>query len=170
MRKMPGEKRQTIGLQGKIISVVAVLIAFDQLTKYLIIQKLRLFESLPVIPGVLHFTRVQNRGAAFGMFKGSGAIFVAVALAAVACIIAGIKDQARQRWYPFALGLILAGTVGNLIDRLRLGYVIDFLDLRVWPVFNVADSAITIGAVILAWQLLKSDGKSNGKSKGKSKK
>ena len=106
---------------------------------------------MPLLPGVLHLTYVQNTGAAFGLFRGCAGLFIALAV-----VIAGwVSVELSQRPHPtlgrVGLSLILGGAVGNLIDRARLGSVIDFIDLRVWPVFNLADSAITIGVGLLLW-------------------
>ncbi len=135
---------------------VALVIALDQFTKFLAERFLSLHQSVACVPPVLFLTLVHNRGAAFGIFKGQLWFFVAGALCAVAFVGARLASRAHRMAVPLrgALVLILAGTAGNLIDRIRLGYVIDFLDLRVWPVFNVADSALTIGAVLLVWRVL----------------
>jgi len=97
---------------------------------------------------------VHNRGAAFGILKNQLFVFVIISLLAIALILYHLKDRKKSRLSSISLSLILGGAVGNLIDRLRFGFVIDFLDFRVWPVFNIADSAITIGVVLLSWELL----------------
>ena len=114
---------------------------------------LSLHESVPVIPGVFHLTLVHNRGAAFGILRNQLIVFIAVSLAAIAYIIAVIR-RSPGRLQQAALSLVLAGAAGNLIDRVALGYVVDFLDFRVWPVFNVADSAICTGAGLLVWAMI----------------
>lgn len=115
---------------------------------------------MPLVPGIFHLTLVENTGVAFGLFRGQG---LAVTLATLA-VLGGLGWSAlrspRQRerpgrWTVLGLGLILGGALGNLIDRARLGAVVDFLDFRVWPVFNVADSCITVGAALVALQLLR---------------
>ncbi|MBI5415389.1 MAG: signal peptidase II, partial [Candidatus Omnitrophica bacterium] len=118
---------------------------------------LALGESLPVIPRVFHITLVHNTGIAFGFFKDQGIVFIIVPVIAVILLIFNIyyyrqNNAVIDRRYVVAFCLILGGALGNLFDRMVFGYVIDFIDLRVWPVFNIADSAITIGAVIIAWQ------------------
>lgn len=141
-------------LTGFII-VLAVL-SLDQLTKYLLNTNLAPGGSLPVIKNIFYLSLVHNRGAAFGILKNQTYLFVFASLFAVVLILHTLKRHSRQRvsLYTLSLGLILAGALGNLIDRLRFGYVIDFLDFRVWPVFNIADSAITVGAVLLGWAIL----------------
>lgn len=131
--------------------IVAPLLILDQLTKFFVSRSLGLNESVAIIRGVFHITLVHNRGAAFGILKNQLLLFIATSVVAVGLIFASLKKHASPKVTveKIALNLILAGALGNLIDRVRYGYVIDFLDLRIWPVFNVADSAITIGATML---------------------
>ncbi len=145
--------------------LVTFLILFlDQATKYASEVFLSSRQSLPVIRGVFHLTLVHNRGAAFGVLKGGGVIFI---IATVLCLVAILSLLANQGLFRrvfdlepkdallrFSLALIFAGAAGNLIDRLRFSYVIDFLDFRVWPVFNVADSAITIGGILIFYRMV----------------
>lgn len=107
--------------------------------------------TTPVIENIFHITLVHNTGVAFGMFKNSPEVFTGFAFLAAVIISTLLiwKKQALSAFEKVSLSFILGGTLGNLIDRVRLGFVIDFIDLRVWPVFNVADSFITIGAVML---------------------
>lgn len=111
---------------------------------------------MPLIPPFLHLTYVQNTGAAFGLLKGQQAFFVIISLVIIGWISTQFLRQALtapvQEW---ACALILGGAAGNLIDRLRWGHVVDFIDLRVWPVFNLGDSAITIGVALLLLKSLK---------------
>ena len=127
------------------------VLAADQLTKVLLVSRLHPGDSRPLLTPILHLTYVQNTGAAFGLFKGQQAIVIAISLAVIGWIIWEFRRPfahvAPAGWW--GAGLVLGGAVGNLIDRLRLGYVIDFIDLRVWPVFNLGDSAITIGVALL---------------------
>ena len=140
----------------KMIPVIVVaVLALDQATKFLASHLLTLAQSVPLIKGVFHITLVHNRGAAFGILKNQTPFFIFASLLAILLIIAHLKSARQQKREGVALGLILAGALGNLIDRISLGYVIDFLDFRVWPVFNLADSAITIGAILLGWSILK---------------
>lgn len=139
-----------------------VLIA-DQLTKWWALQCLTGTGSVPVIPGVFHLTLVKNPGVAFGLLAGAGGWAMAAALVIVGALVLAVVRRPEgvsverpdgERPMPgatAALGLILGGAVGNLLDRARVGAVVDFLDFRVWPVFNVADSCITIGAFLMAW-------------------
>ncbi|MBZ0166983.1 MAG: signal peptidase II, partial [Candidatus Omnitrophica bacterium] len=105
----------------------------------------------------LHMTMVHNTGIAFGFFKDQGIVFIVIPVIAIILLIFNIyyyrqNDEALSRTYITGFSLILAGAIGNLIDRIMYGYVIDFIDIRFWPVFNVADSAITVGALIIAWK------------------
>lgn len=135
-----------------IIVFLLILIA-DQVSKNTLVNNLYLGQSIPVIPKIFHITLVYNTGIAFGLFKNQTVLLSVVSFFVIILIVFNLLGQKKQkeidRLESFALYLILAGAVGNLIDRLRLGFVIDFLDFRVWPVFNLADSAITIGMVLL---------------------
>jgi signal peptidase II len=135
---------------------VTVIFILDQLSKSLITHFIQAGQSVPVIKGVFDITFVMNTGAAFGMFKSQPYFFVAVAFLAVFFInfILIIKPDYLNTAEKTSLCFILAGTLGNLTDRLRLGAVIDFLDFKVWPVFNIADCFISVGAVVLGLSLL----------------
>jgi signal peptidase II len=137
---------------------VLIILSLDQLTKFLVRKFLALNQSVPVLSGVFHITLVYNRGAAFGILKNQLPLFIATSLFAISLIFLNFRRNKSKAGsiYGVSLGLILAGALGNLIDRLWLGYVVDFLDFRVWPVFNIADSAITIGALLLGYTVLKS--------------
>lgn len=135
--------------------IVFVILSLDQLTKFFISAKIQLNDTLPVIKGVFGLSLIHNRGAAFGIFKNQVYIFVITSIIAIILIYFGLKDNRHNKYYVVSLSLILAGALGNLIDRLRFGYVIDFLNFYIWPVFNVADSAITVGAILLGWAILR---------------
>jgi signal peptidase II len=135
------------------IAVVVVIV--DQLTKLWIMASFALHEQLTIIPGFFNLVYVTNTGAAFGFLAGSKnllrqSFFVAVAIVALVVIVFAYAHLKRQgKIFVYALGLIAGGAVGNLIDRLRFGSVVDFLDFYIgsyhWPAFNAADSAITTG-------------------------
>ena len=142
-----------------IFIIIIVFVFFlDQLTKFLVTKTLLLNQSQPIIKGILHFTLIHNRGAAFGILKNQINLFIFTSISAIILIYFNLKNTKNKELslYSASLSLILAGALGNLIDRLFLGYVVDFLDFRIWPVFNIADSAITIGAIFLGWSILKS--------------
>ena len=150
--------------------VMALVVPLDQITKFYISSSMSLHDSFPVIDGLFNITYVRNTGAAFGFLaKASPMIrctfLIAVTVAVILLIIYYIwKIKAEEKLFVFPLSLILGGAVGNLIDRVHFGYVIDFLDFYIgsyhWPAFNVADSAISIGAIILIFEVLKGKGKS----------
>lgn len=137
--------------------IASIILSLDQLIKFLVTKNLSLNESYPVIKGVFHLTPVHNTGAAFGILKSQTLLFIFVSLIAVLLIFLNLRKNRSKRLSleNLSLSFILAGAAGNLIDRVSFGYVVDFLDFRVWPVFNLADSAITAGAVLLAWSIIK---------------
>lgn len=148
-------------LQGRDIAlwVIALLVVLgDQFTKLWIRSSLAIGESIPA--GLFQITHIRNSGAAFGIFQGQSLPLTIVSFTTAAALIYYIIFVPRR--LPFldnilgrtVLGLILGGIVGNLIDRLRFGYVTDFIDFRFWPAFNVADSAVTVGVIALALMLL----------------
>ena len=137
--------------------VTFAVIFLDRITKIFFAGLLGLGESLPVIPHVFHATLVHNTGIAFGFFRDQGIVFIIIPVIAVVLLVFNVyyyrqNNEVLNRRYVIAFSLILGGAMGNLFDRIAYGYVVDFIDFRVWPVFNIADSAITIGAVIIAWQ------------------
>ena len=135
------------------------LAVLDQVTKAVIAGAVDLYRVIPVIPGFFNITRIHNSGAIFGILSGSGNLPVFILLTGASLFALSfvlryfIKTPSTDRLTKVALALILAGALGNLTDRLLRGYVIDFLDFHVgphhWPFFNVADSCITIGALLL---------------------
>jgi signal peptidase II len=150
--KDPARSKKDIYLS--IVTAVSVIF-FDRLTKFFFSDLLSYGESIPVIRNVFHFTLVHNTGIAFGLFRDQGLVFIIIPVIAIILLIFNIyyyrkSDDPLSRSYIFAFSLILGGAIGNLYDRIVFGYVIDFIDFRVWPVFNIADSAISVGAVIIA--------------------
>lgn len=135
--------------------IAGLTLACDQLTKWAVGAAFVPHQSLPILPGILHLTYVHNTGAAFSLFRGQVAALIVVSGLVAGWIGWELLRHPRHTGLPLnSLGLILGGAIGNLIDRLRFGYVEDFIDLRVWPVFNVADSAITVGVTLLIWKSL----------------
>lgn len=128
-----------------------LILILDQVSKHLVFLNLPFGESVVLWPGVLSLTHLHNFGAAFGLFAGQRWLFVLAVFITVAILIMWRKDILRAG--PLAVwscALLLGGALGNFLDRLRLGFVVDFIDLGFWPVFNVADSAIVVGALSLA--------------------
>ena len=140
-----------------IFIIALFILLLDQCTKLLAVKNLIVNHSVPLVKGVLHLSLTHNRGAAFGILKNQTPLFIFVSAFAVILIYSVLRGNRHKGYsfYSISLAFILAGALGNLLDRLRFGYVIDFLDFRVWPVFNVADSAITIGAILLGYSILK---------------
>ena len=136
-----------------IFIIVTSVILLDQVTKFFALRFLQLNTPVPLIKNFLNLTLVHNRGAAFGLFQNQLFLFVLVSFFAIGLIIYNLKNHTNSIILKLSLSLILGGCVGNLIDRLRFGFVVDFLDLRIWPVFNLADSVITIAALFLTWEL-----------------
>ena len=146
------QQRSYVDIIICLLTVACVVVA-DRLTKSLFSNILQLGESLPVIKKVFHFTLVHNTGIAFGLFKDNGFVFLIIPIIAVVLLGYNLyyyhKVGELDRLYVLGFSLILGGAIGNLIDRIMFGHVIDFIDLRIWPVFNVADSAITVGACMI---------------------
>ena len=133
-----------------VFLISLVIIVLDQITKHLVLKYMNPFESIEIFP-FLHIVSVRNTGGAFGMFKSVGStLFIAVSVMAIIFVI-WLLIRAKEGY--FGLSLILGGAIGNLTDRLRYGWVVDFIDFSIgkfhWPAFNVADSALTIGVIVV---------------------
>lgn len=136
--------------------LAGAVFALDQFTKLIVEAFLPEGSSRAIIPGVLMLTHIRNPGTAFGLMRESGPLLTVITVGAVIFIVSYWCLTHRQAAPPnlllaWGLALPLGGAAGNLVDRVRLGHVIDFIDFRVWPVFNVADSAITLGACLVAY-------------------
>jgi signal peptidase II len=144
------------------LAASAVVIVLDQLSKWLIQHSLVFGERLPLLP-FFNLVLVYNPGAAFSFLSSASGwqreLFIGIGLAASALIVYLLRRHAGEPWFCFALALILGGALGNVIDRVAFGAVVDFLDVHAagyhWPAFNLADSAITCGAVLLIWDSLR---------------
>lgn len=156
---MPAVNALALKRLGYVLISLGVFV-LDQITKAVVVASIPLHTSIPVVHGFFDLTHVKNRGAAFGLFASFDSPMRAVLLNAVAfavfvgVLIYAFKSSPHSTRLQVGLSLILGGAVGNLVDRVRLGSVTDFLDFYVgahrWPAFNVADSAITIGVCLLA--------------------
>lgn len=135
------------------ITLLSVL-AIDQVTKWWVASSYQVGESHPLLGQWLYLTYVQNRGAAFGMLPGQSWFFLAAAFVVILGLIVYNHRYTVEKPVQIWTGLIVAGAAGNFIDRFRLQYVIDFLDLRWWPVFNIADTAVVIGGCLLVIHML----------------
>lgn len=146
-----------------IISIVLMIVSViaDQVTKYLVVANMELYESIDVIPGVFRFTYIHNDGAAFGSLDNARWIFMILSTVAIVAILGYLFwKKPQDKLLLSSLILITSGGIGNMIDRIRLGYVIDFIDFCAFPkiwmwIFNVADVCVCVGAGLLAlWMIL----------------
>jgi len=139
-----------------IFSITLIILLFDQITKFLINVNFKLNESLTLIKNIFHLKYIQNFGAGFGILQNQQWILIFVSLLVIGVIFYYIdRIKEKEILLQVLVGFVLGGTIGNLIDRLIYGFVIDFLDFRIWPVFNVADSFVTIGIIGLIIYLWK---------------
>ena len=140
-----------------LVSVALAAVAADQITKHVVTHELGLDESVRVV-GPLSLHHVQNSGIAFGLFSSATAAVTVITAAAVGWMLVFFaRSGSRHPVLPAALGLLVGGSLSNLVDRIRLGHVTDFIDLRHWPSFNLADSFIVVGVAILLAALVASD-------------
>ncbi|MDN4503882.1 signal peptidase II [Alteromonadaceae bacterium BrNp21-10] len=155
---------KTTGLRWLWLS--ALMFALDQITKQWVLGSMELYESIKVIP-MFNITYVHNYGAAFSFLSSEGGwqrwFFTLIALVVSGLILYWLRQcKQQQKLLPIAFALILSGALGNVCDRMVYGFVIDFLDVYYqqwhWPTFNIADSAIFIGAAILIWDAIKNNG------------
>lgn len=148
------------------LALAAVIVVTDQVTKYAVVQYFAANKAVALAP-FLNLVLVYNPGAAFSFLSDAAGwqrgFFIAIAIIASAWIVFLLRKYPHQRLFSLALSLVLAGAVGNVIDRIFIGAVIDFVDAHAfgyhWPAFNVADSAITCGAVLLIWDALRPQAK-----------
>jgi len=156
-------------MKTKFVTLLIILIFFlDQLTKRVIDQALTLKQSITILPNILYFTKAYNTGASFSILRGFSWFFILFAILVIIVVIYYYKKiPVNNRLF---IAFILAGTLGNLVDRLQYGYVIDFIDFKIWPVFNIADTAVCIGAAGLIYYILKDDKPKKKVSKNKIKK
>jgi signal peptidase II len=137
-------------LAAGFVVLAGVLLALDRITKAWATRTLALGDPHPLIGNAVRLTRVHNTGGAFGVLAGAPGVFIAVsAVIAVAAVVAFVVLRGRRLVLRLALVFVFVGAVGNLIDRLSIGYVIDFFEIVGFPVFNVADSCVTVGAILL---------------------
>jgi signal peptidase II len=140
-----------------LAAVAIAAIAADQLTKHIVSSKLALDDQVRVA-GPLAIHHVQNSGIAFGLFASATLVVIILTTVAVGwMLIFFARSGSRHPVLPVALGLVIGGSVSNLVDRVRLGHVTDFLDLKFWPAFNLADSFIVVGVAILLLALIAAD-------------
>lgn len=142
-----------------LIGIILGSVGLDQLTKLLAVQYLKPIGSYPLWQNVLHLTYVENRGAAFGMLSNQRWVFMVFStIAIVGLSVYLFRFCKESKWVKVALAMIIGGGIGNMIDRIALGYVVDFVDFTLihFPVFNVADSFVSVGAVMLVIRFVRS--------------
>jgi signal peptidase II len=161
---MNGNTQTRQAMRKYFFLIAAVVLLLDRLAKWAVASNIALHDSVTVIPGLFHLTHVENTGAAFGLFAESSAqwkVGVLVSFSVIALVIVSAllwKNSHALSTTTIGLSLILGGATGNLLDRMMSGHVVDFLDFYVgsyhWPAFNVADSAIVIGAILLVSEIV----------------
>lgn len=162
------------GKVGTFVGTASAILALDMLTKYLVQQTLTPYDQIPILGDFFRLTFIYNPGAAFGLHLGpySRLIFLALAFVALAVLLVMYRHTtAHDRLRLFAIGAISGGALGNVIDRIRSAEgVVDFLDFGIgnlrWPVFNVADTAVTVGAILLLASLWAEDQRRDQKTSG----
>ena len=158
MIKLPNLIKKKKPLDYTLYTLIIIVgIVLDQITKFLTVTLLELYETFPIIEGVIHFTRVHNTGAAFGSMKDARWIFMIVSAVAITTMLAYLYfGHATSRLYEISLAMVISGGIGNMIDRVALGYVVDFIDFRLinFAVFNGADSFVCVGAGLLILALI----------------
>ena len=139
-----------------VFSAALIIIIIDQVAKLLIKANFQLNQTLPIINNIFHLTYIRNFGAGFGILQQQRWILVFISIMVIGFIFYYLdKINKQERFLQIIAGFVLGGTIGNLIDRALYGYVTDFLDFRIWPVFNFADSFVTlgvIGTIIYFWK------------------
>jgi signal peptidase II len=152
-RSLAAQGPQWLGL----VAIACAAVLADQLTKQLVIGTLALDQQVAVV-GPFSIHRLQNAGIAFGFFSSATSVVIVLTAVAVAwMLIFFARSGARHPVLPAALGLLIGGSISNLLDRVRLGHVTDFLDLRYWPAFNLADTCIVVGVALLMAALVAAD-------------
>ncbi len=142
--------RARIRAAERAAAVVAIVVAVDQLTKHTIGTSIAPGQVKTLVPGVLHLVYERNTGIAFSQLSGSGALVYVPIAAALVAVVALLLARPDRPWLWLPAGMLIGGAVGNLIDRVASGSVIDFIKLPHWPAFNVADISITFGVIALA--------------------
>lgn len=156
-RMLQWAREEAQGGDSLIYYFISLLIIFlDQLSKWAIVQYMDLYESIPIVKGWFHITSSRNRGAAFGILQNKQWFFIILTLIVILFLIYYIyKIHKAQKLFALSLSFILGGAIGNLIDRITTGEVVDFIDVRIinYPIFNLADSAIVVGVILMIWEM-----------------
>lgn len=143
--------RSAVARYTQLLGLALLIVAIDQVSKALVVHSLSGGRVIVLFGGLVQLDYTVNSGAAFGILQARGLLFILVAVVVSVIIVVSYRRVvAGPLVVRIALGLVLGGAIGNLIDRVRLGHVVDFIDLGWWPVFNLADSSIVVGVVLLA--------------------
>jgi signal peptidase II len=157
---VPLKQKRTAALPV-IIGVAAIVFILDQISKFLIVQNIPLWGYWSIsdkIARLFRFTFTTNTGAAFGMFPKFGTVFMIIAIVVViGIVIFSHQLPVESTWVRVSLGLQLGGAMGNLVDRISRGFVVDFLDVGFWPIFNIADVAVVVGVCMLVYYFLEQE-------------
>jgi signal peptidase II len=148
----PATRRARAAAFARAGVVLVIVVGLDQLTKHTIATSVRPGETRKFLPGI-NFVHVRNTGVAFGFFSGGGALVLILTLAALIALVVYLALRPDRPWLWLPTGMLVGCAVGNLIDRVSTGSVIDFIKLPDWPAFNVADMSITFGVIALLWVL-----------------
>lgn len=150
-------KRLTLYKDILLFQLAALTFIMDQFTKFLVREFLALHESFPE-QGFFRITHTFNTGSAFGLFQDQNFPLILASVVGIAILSLIYRAQSRRsNLLKLSLGLVLGGAAGNLLDRVRMGYVTDFVDVGPWPIFNVADSSIVVGLLLLGWMFIVAD-------------
>mgnify|MGYP006293729395 FL=1 len=133
-----------------LLLMVILTLLLDQVIKQIILENFYLGESFPLIKNIFHITYVKNTGAAFGILQNQTRLFSILRILIIILLLYLRKEYLEKKLLiDVSLGLIIGGALGNFIDRIWLGFVVDYIDLQIWPVFNLADSAVVIGSILM---------------------
>ena len=143
-----------------------IIFILDEATKQVIAVTMKPSQTIPLLKNILHLTYVQNRGAAFGLFYGKHWILIPAGIALITVLFYYYFRYRESNWIRMPLGLIIGGSLGNIFDRIFRHYVVDFIDFRFWPVFNLADIMINIGVFLIVLRLMLSKEKENASDSG----
>ena len=144
--------------------LIFVLFFFDQLAKFYAVKFLSFYKGLTIIPHVLYFQLVHNYGAAYGIFQNQRLFLLIVGSLVILSCFCFAKKIIQSYWSRYALIFLLGGALGNVVDRFRLGYVVDFIDIRIFPVFNLADMMINVAVICFLIEMFFYDVQNNKKS------
>ena len=153
---MPGKDRKREKyLNYYPVFVTAALVFFVDLAIKTYLRTYFAYQSIPILKQIFHITVIFNTGAAFGLLKGNTSLLIAFSFIFIGLFIFLLKSEEKKNFlFLFSCGMILGGAISNLTDRIFLGYIVDYLDLRVWPVFNLSDACISAGVGIILLQSL----------------